>query len=102
MTTLATEPAIPLARSVSVTDERLTVELQDGRSITAPIVWYPRLLHGTPQERNHWEIIAGGEGIHWPELNEDLSVASILEGRSSRESPRSIKKWLEERAAKSA
>ncbi len=97
MSTLATERAIPLARNVIVTDDRLTVELQDGRTITVPIVWYPRLSHGTPQERNNWQIIAGGEGIHWPDLDEDLSVEGLLEGLPSGESQRSFQKWLEQR-----
>jgi hypothetical protein len=84
----------PLATDVRIDDTRLTIQLQDGRTLTVPILWYPRLAHGTPAERSNWQIIAGGEGIHWPALDEDLSVRGLLEGRPSAESQRSFKKWL--------
>ncbi|MGD1277368.1 MAG: DUF2442 domain-containing protein [Tepidisphaeraceae bacterium] len=84
------------AISVKVTDDSVVVGLEDGRTIITPIVWYPRLLHGTPIERNNFEI--SGLGIHWPHLNEDLSVAGMLAGRKSGESPASIQRWLEYRA----
>jgi hypothetical protein len=65
-----------------------------------PVVWYPRLLHGTTQERDNWRLIGQGEGIHWPDLDEDISVENLLEGTPSGESQRSLKRWLEERAAR--
>ncbi|HEY4762010.1 MAG TPA: DUF2442 domain-containing protein [Thermoguttaceae bacterium] len=85
------------AQNVTVTDEALTVDLTDGRTISVPLAWYPRLLYGTPLERNHWELIGDGEGIHWPELDEDLSVEGLLLGRPSGESQQSLQRWLENR-----
>jgi hypothetical protein len=69
-----------LARDVRVTDDDLVVVLADGRTISVPLAWFPRLLHGTLAERNHFEILGEGEGIHWPELDEDISVAGLLRG----------------------
>ncbi len=94
MNTLLTEIQIAKAQQVAVTDDSLTVDLSDGRTIAAPLAWYPRLVHGTPQERNHWRLIGDGEGIHWPDLDEDLSVEGLLLGRPSGESQTSLKKWL--------
>jgi hypothetical protein len=65
---------------VAVTDDELTVHLIDGRRVSAPLVWFPRLLHATADQRNDWELIGEGEGIHWPQVDEDLSVAGILRG----------------------
>lgn len=65
---------------VIVTDDELTVHLVDGRRVSAPLVWYPRLLHASVEQRNDWELIGEGEGIHWPQVDEDLSVAGILRG----------------------
>ncbi len=79
---------------VSVTDEALTVELSDGRSVSAPLAWYPRLLHGSVEERQRWRLIGQGRGIHWPDLDEDISVENLLAGRPSAESQRSLKKRL--------
>ena len=67
-------------RDVRCDDERLVVELMDGRSIAAPLAWYPRLLAATPAQRAHWEIAGGGYGVHWPELDEDLSTEGLLRG----------------------
>ena len=97
MSSLVVEIQEARAQSVRVTNEALTVDLVDGRTIVVPLVWYPRLWHGTPQERNHLEIFGDGSYIHWPELDEDLTVAGLLAGRRSGESPRSLKKWLESR-----
>ena len=83
-----------VAGEVKVRHDILIVELVDGRTITAPVAWYPRLAHGTPRERNAWQLIAGGRGIHWPALDEDISVANLLAGRPSAESARSLRKWL--------
>jgi hypothetical protein len=85
------------AQTVSVTDNTLAVDLSDGRTISVPLAWFPRLLHGTPQERNNWRFVAGGEGIHWPDLDEDVSVEGLLAGRPSGESQSSFKRWLEKR-----
>lgn len=82
------------ACSVHVTDDVLVVELSDGRTITVPLAWYPRLWYGSPEERMNFEIIGDGEYIHWPDLDEDLSVSGILAGRKSKESPESLQKWL--------
>jgi len=86
-----------LAIDVSVTDDLLTVELSDGRRISAPVAWYPRLYGGTAAERNNWQLIGRGTGIHWPDLDEDISVDGLLEGRRSGESSASIRRWLESR-----
>ena len=86
-----------LAERISIDDESLIIDLVDGRSISVPLEWYPRLLHGTPQERNNWRLIGRGEGIHWPDLDEDISVENVWAGRPSGESQRSLKRWLEAR-----
>ena len=85
-------------KSVVVTDDALIVELMDGRTISVPILWYPRLYHGTPQERDYFEL--GLEGIHWPNLDEDISVEALLMGEKSGESPRSLQRWLDEHACR--
>ncbi|HEX7242871.1 MAG TPA: DUF2442 domain-containing protein [Longimicrobiaceae bacterium] len=95
MVTSTIEMRVPEATQVSLTDSALTVELADGRTLTVPLVWYPRLAHATPEERNHWRFIGRGEGIHWPDLDEDISVANLLAGKPSGESQRSLKQWLE-------
>ena len=77
MSTLVIETE-PRAMQVEVTDDELTVHLVDGRRVSAPLVWYPRLLHATAHQRNDWELIGEGEGIHWPQIDEDLSVVGIL------------------------
>ena len=87
------------AQNVSVTEDTLTVDLTDGRTISVPLVWYPRLTHGTPEERDNWRIEGAGWGIHWPDLDEDISVRGLLLGNPSRESQSSFKKWLESRAS---
>jgi len=98
MSTLLTDIRVVRAQHVAVTEEALTVDLVDGRTISAPLAWYPRLVHGTPDERNNWRLIGDGEGIHWPDLDEDLSVEGLLLGRPSSESQRSFQRWLEERS----
>jgi hypothetical protein len=85
------------AELVSVSDEAISVDLVDGRTVIVPLVWFPRLWHGTKQERNRFEIFGDGAYIHWPDLDEDLTVAGLLEGRRSEESPASLKKWLASR-----
>jgi len=92
----------PPARAVGVkvSSEALAVDLADGRTVVVPLAWYPRLFHGTRQERSRWRLVGGGEGIHWPELDEDISVEGILAGTPSGESQMSFKKWLAGRASK--
>ncbi|WP_165225340.1 DUF2442 domain-containing protein [Aquisphaera insulae] len=85
------------ATHLVVTDDTLSIELSDGRSIAAPLGWYPRLLHGTPEERGRWQLIGQGRGIHWPDLDEDISVDALLAGRPSGESQASFKRWLDQR-----
>jgi hypothetical protein len=97
MNTLLAEIRGAKAQSVAVTGNSLTVDLTDGRTISVPLAWYPRLMHGTPRERNNWQLIGSGEGIHWPDLDEDLSVEGLLLGRPSSESQRSLQRWLNRR-----
>lgn len=97
MSSLAAEQREPRARSVAVTEESLTVDLVDGRTIIVPLAWYPRLWHGTPEERTRFEIFGDGMYIHWPDLDEDLTVAGLLAGLPSGENPQSLKRWLEGR-----
>ena len=85
------------AQNVNVTDDALIVDLSDGRTVSVPLAWFPRLLHGTSEERNKWWLIGGGEGIHWPNLDEDISVENLILGKPSGESQKSFKKWLEAR-----
>src|SRR2546426_11561853 len=94
MSTLVAEAR---AQNLVVTEDNLVVDLSDGRAISVPLAWYPRLLHGTPEERNSWRLIGNREGIHWPDLDEDISVENLLWGKPSGESPDSFKKWLEKR-----
>lgn len=97
MNSSAVERHEPRAREVAVTDEALTVHLVDGRTLIVPLLWYPRLWHGTPGERASFEITGDGAYIHWPDLDEDLSVSGLLDGLPSGESPLSLKRWLEAR-----
>jgi hypothetical protein len=96
MTTLTKTEIIPEPVDVKVTPDTLTVELMDGRTISAPLVWFPRLLHGSPQERAKFEL--GRVGIHWPDLDEDIPVQGLLRGEKSGESMQSLKRWLDYRA----
>ena len=100
MSTLAVEIEIPRAVDVKVTKDTLTVELSDGRTISVPLQWYPRLVYATPEERNNWRLIGNGKGIHWEDLDEDISVEGLIAGRPSGESQKSFKKWLEKRKKK--
>src|SRR5947209_15506179 len=98
MSSSTAEGRTALATRVEVSEDTLTVELADGRTIAAPVAWYPRLAHATAEERNSWRLIAGGRGVHWPALDEDISVENLLAGEPSAESQRSFKKWLASRA----
>ena len=83
-----------IAKRVQVTSRDLIVELRDGRTISVPVKWYPRLAHGSPRERQQWELIGPGIGIHWPVLDEDISIEGLLQGLPSGESAASLKRWL--------
>lgn len=93
----AVEINIPDAILISITDDSLFVDLSDGRSISVPLEWYPRLLHATPTERNQWRLIGKGHGIHWEKIDEDISIEGLLAGRPSGESQSSLQKWLKQR-----
>jgi hypothetical protein len=101
MSTLKVEQTEARAQHVKVTADTLTVDLTDGRTLSVPLAWFPRLLHGSVAERNKWRFIAGGEGIHWTDLDEDISVEGLLHGQRSRESHASLEKWLQGRRRKS-
>jgi hypothetical protein len=100
MNTSTNEIESARAQHVMVSDDTLAVDLVDGRTIAVPLGWYPRLTHGTAKERKHWRLIGEGEGIHWPDLDEDLSVAGLLLGHPSGESQESFRKWLEKRTSR--
>jgi hypothetical protein len=85
------------AAKVRVTASTLLVDLTDGRTVIVPLQWYPRLAHGTRAQRRRWQFVGGGEGIHWPELDEDISVNDLLAGRPSAESQASLRRWLRSR-----
>ena len=97
MTSSLIEIAVPAATNVAVTDDTLTVDLSDGRTISVPLAWYPRLSHGMPAERTDWRLVGRGEGIHWPQLDEDISVEGLIAGKTSGESQSSLAKWIAER-----
>lgn len=99
MRTSAAEARVPSAIRAGFLNAAVIVDLRDGRTVTAPLTWYPRLFHGSARERRNWRLIGGGVGIHWPDLDEDLSVESLLAGRPSAESQASLRKWLANRRA---
>ena len=101
MNTSGVDLEIPRAEAITVTSDTLVVELNDGRTISVPLAWFPRLLHATLDERNRWRLIGKGYGIHWENLDEDISVKGLLAGKPSDESQVSFKKWLESRTARS-
>ena len=93
----ATEIREARAEHVRVDADALVVELTDGRTLAVPLSWYPRLLHASTAEQANWRLIGGGAGIHWPELEEDISVRGLLEGKPSGERADSLKQWMQER-----
>ncbi len=97
MITSATEKSHVKAQSIEVTEDSIIVDLNDGRTISAPIAWFPRLQQGNMDERNNFRFIGKGEGIHWPDLDEDISVENLILGQPSGESLESFKQWLKER-----
>jgi hypothetical protein len=97
MSSLMTDIEIANAIDLSVSDDTLTVSLDDGRVISTPISWYPRLLHATDSERNNYKFIGNGAGIHWPDIDEDISVQGLIAGHHSLESQKSLENWLDSR-----
>lgn len=93
MATLALEIE-PLAAEVRVTDDHLIVDLVDGRSLSVPLAWYPRLLHGSPAERQNWQLLGDGFAIEWMNLDEHIGIEGLLAGRRSGESAQSFERWL--------
>ena len=96
MTTLVLETE-PVAVHVTVTEDKLTVDLADGRSLVVPLVWYPRLVQGSPAERQHWQLLGDGYAIEWPDLDEHIGVEGLLAGRCSGESSQSFARWMASR-----
>ena len=94
MTSSTADASAIAATSLEIGDDALTVELADGRVVSAPLVWYPRLEHATAQERANWRWIGAGSGTHWPDLDEDVSIENPLAGKPSAESQRSLQRWL--------
>lgn len=97
MTTSTVEIEVPNAEDVTVTEDTLSTDLSDGRTISVPLAWFPRLVHATQEERNNWRLIGKGQGIHWENLDEDISVEGLIAGRPSGESQASLKRWLASR-----
>jgi hypothetical protein len=93
MTSSSLDAETTVAKRVRVTDDALIVDLQDGRTVSVPLDWYPRLAAGRPSERRKWELIGPGTGIHWPDLDEDISVEALLLGQRSNESAASLRRW---------
>ncbi|MGB7413754.1 MAG: DUF2442 domain-containing protein [Thermosynechococcaceae cyanobacterium] len=100
MTTLTLE-AEPLAAQVRVTDEKLIVDLIDGRSLIVPLSWYPRLLHASQEERQNWQLLGDGYAIEWIDLDEHIGVEGLLAGRQSGESHNFFEHWLATRSISS-
>jgi len=94
---MSTSTADVLATDIATTEDNLTVRLADGRTITVPLEWFPRLAFATAAERKNWRLIGKGEGIHWPELDEDINTHDLLLGRRSAESQSSFELWLQKR-----
>jgi hypothetical protein len=94
MSILAVEIEVSNVEKVNVTEDTLTVDLIDGRTISVPLAWFPRLMYSSPEDRNNWRLIGNGQGIHWDGIDEDISIESLLAGKPSGESQASFKKWL--------
>ncbi len=102
MTFSAIEIDMPEAVDVRVTEEALSVDLSDGRTISVPLGWYPRLEYASTAERASWRLIGRGQGIHWPDIDEDISIKGLLAGNPSGESQKSFKRWLKTRQSRPA
>jgi len=99
MSSSTVEIHVSPAVDVTVSKDTLSVDLADGRTISVPLEWFPRLAHATAAERAKWQIAGSGTGVHWPGLDEDISVEGLLAGRPSGESQKSLKRWLDRRAS---
>jgi hypothetical protein len=97
MTISANEARLPSAVGLAVTEDALRVDLSDGRTLSVPLAWFPRLLHATSAERDDWRLIGDGEGVHWPAIDEDISIEALIAGRPSAESASSLRDWLSRR-----
>ena len=97
MTSLILEAA-PSAEKVAIRGGKLIVDLADGRTLIVPLEWYPRLLYGSRKERQNWQILADGDTIEWPDLDEHIGIDGLLAGRRSGESRRSLQRWLANRS----
>ena len=100
MTISVLQIEVPNVESATITKDTLSVDLSDGRTISVPLTWFPRLFHATPKERNNWRLIGKGQGIHWEDVDEDISVEGLLAGKPSGESQGSFKKWLSRRSSR--
>ena len=99
MTVTTLRVNVPEATAIEVTEDTLSAALSDGRTVSVPLSWYPRLVHATPVERSNWRLIGAGEGVCWPDLDEDISVEMLLGGWASGESQRSLGRWLQAKRA---
>jgi hypothetical protein len=102
MHTSTIEIEVPMAENITVTEDTLSVDLSDGRTISVPLAWYPRLTYASQSEQKNWRLIGKGYGIHWEDLDEDISVEELLAGKPSGESQTSFKKWLANRTSQPA
>lgn len=93
-------PGLARVLEVRVTDDTLSVDLEDGRTVSVPIGWYPRLAHAAPAERLNFQLSGGGYAVHWPDLDEDVGLEGMLLGKKSTESPASFERWLQRRASR--
>jgi hypothetical protein len=91
------DPESPKVSGVAITNDTLAVALSDGQTISVPSGWYPRLVHATAAGRSQWRVTGQGQGIHWPVIDEAISVTNLLNGHPSGESPRSFQRWLKRR-----
>ena len=98
---MVNEMQVPSAKDLTVADDELTVELSDGRTVSVPLAWYPRLVDATANELAGWRLIGKGQGIHWQDLDEDIGVEGLLAGRPSGESQASFRRWIASRRAAS-
>lgn len=89
---------LPEIVDLDVDDDQLVVYLADGRTLAAPLSWYPRLEHATAAERSHWALFANGRAVEWPDLDEHIGIDGLIAGRPSQESSDSLARWLEERS----
>ena len=100
MATSVVEISLPEAEHVTVTEDTLTVDLSDGRTLSVPLAWFPRLVHASPAERNNWRLIGKGHGIHWEDLDEDISIEGLIAGKPSGESQASFQQWVQGRLSR--